>query len=85
MERFSVGEKIMKKVKRKLLLGAALASGSIFTACLSPQNVYGPPPSAEIPEAVYGPPSYFDSGENIPEDVYGPPSYWEGPEEESEE
>lgn len=71
----------MKKSKRKLLFGAAIASGTIFTACsLRPQNVYGPP--VNIPEAVYGPPSYWDDPDNnIPEDVYGPPSYWGGPEE----
>ncbi len=38
--------------------------------------------ASEIPEVVYGPPSWFenesgfDPSENVPEDVYGPPSYW---------
>lgn len=79
----------MKKTRKKLIFGAALAGSSLLTACHPeiniPVAVYGPPsyfePESNIPEDVYGPPATFEPEENVPVDVYGPPSYWDGEDE----
>ena len=70
----------MKKSPVKLIVGTTIAATAInATSCfVAPQNV---------PEAVYGPPEYFEStfdpSNNVPEDVYGPPEWFEGTEEEA--
>ncbi len=79
-------ESRMKKLKRKLFVGALAAGGALtFTACANrPQCVYGPPPDipADLVEVeTSAEPETFDVNSNIPEDVYGPPSYWEGEDE----
>ena len=83
--------KKLRKTAKKILMGAAAASGAItFSSC------------SNVPECVYGPPEYFEtpavteetespaetSAEtetaadifapeiNIPDDVYGPPSFF---------
>lgn len=93
----------MKKLKKKIFIGALAASGALtFTACSNhPESVYGPPEyfetetaaqqtsedretvsasqteTSETAEQKSSSAAGFDVTGNIPEDVYGPPSYWE--------
>ena len=65
-------------------VGAAAVSAMLAGCDLFPPAVavYGPPPQREefneeenIPEAVDGPPEWFEPEDNINEDVYGPPPF----------
>ena len=75
----------MKKKKPAKRTAARFAAGFMAAGTLLLPHCTGAgfDPSGNVPEAVYGPPEWFESdtpydpAETAPEDVYGPPEWFE--------